>query len=219
MSPGMMTQALLKKIRPKHYILMEPNKTFHPILDKIREKAPNQIILTELDGFLWSSYSKLITQELFKPPCQSMDQIHTSLLFMAHLPYGSLGEQLLVQFFTARFDEIWIHQYGRIRMLLWVTTPLAKRLLAIPGKQGRCRLSVICESVADCRIIVGNNDFLGLQPTLKTVSNDFIREKDLILIEVIPLSKIPIKSSLEIFDYVVKHLFALRKTPLIKALG
>ncbi|KAG5513260.1 hypothetical protein PMAC_001630 [Pneumocystis sp. 'macacae'] len=217
--PGMMTQALLKKVKPKYHILMEPNKIFHPFLEKIRGKSPNQVILTELDGFLWSSYSKLVTQELLKPTYQPMDRIHSSLLFVAHLPYGSLGEQLLVQFFTARFDEIWIHQYGRIRMLLWITTPLAKRLLAIPGKPGRCRLGIVRESVADCRVIVGNNDFPGLQPTLKTVSSDFIREKDLILIEVIPLSKIPTKTPLEIFDYVVRHLFALKKTPLIKALG
>ncbi|KAG5438316.1 hypothetical protein PCANB_002804 [Pneumocystis canis] len=217
--PGIMTQALFKKINPKLHILMEPNRIFHPFLKKICEKAPNQFILTELDGFLWSSYSTLKAQGLLNPNYQPMDQIHSSLLFAAHLPHGALGEQLLAQFFTARFDEIWIHQYGRIRMLLWVTTPLARRIMAAPGKPGRCKLSVVSETVANCRIIIGNKDIPGLWSGLKTIPEDFIREKDLILMEAIPLSEIPIKTSLDSFDYVVRHLFVLRKTPLMRAIS
>ncbi|KAG4305379.1 hypothetical protein PORY_000935 [Pneumocystis oryctolagi] len=217
--PGIMTQALLKRVNPKLHILMEPNKIFHPFLEKICEEKSNQAVLTKLDGFLWSSYSTLETQGLFKPVCHPMDQIHPSLLFIAHLPYGVLGEQLLAQFFTARFDEIWIHQYGRIRMLLWITTSLARRIMAPPGRPGRCKLGVIGESVANCRIIVGNKDISGLEPTLRTKPEDFVREKDLILMEVIPLSEIPIKTPLDSFDYVLKHLFVLRKTPLMRAIG
>ncbi|EMR08317.1 hypothetical protein PNEG_03158 [Pneumocystis murina B123] len=217
--PGMMTQALLKTIKPKLYILMEPDKTFHPFLKEICKKAPSNVILTELNGFLWSSYSQLETQGLLKPAYQPMDHIHTSLLFVAHLPHGVLGEQLLAQFLIACFDRLWIHQYGRVRMLLWVTTSLARRLMATPGRPGRCKLGIVRESVAECKTIVGNKDIPGICPGLETLPRDFIREKDLILIEMIPLPKIPIKAPLDSFDYVVRHLFVLRKTPLIKAIS
>lgn len=217
--PGIMTQALLKAINPKLYILMEPDKTFHPFLKRVFEKTSNEVLLTELNGFLWSSYSELETRGSFKPTYQPMNRVHTSLLFVAHLPYGVLGEQLLAQFLIARFERLWIHQYGRVRMLLWITSSLAKRLTASPGKPGRCKLGIVRESVAECKIIVGNKDFPRSCSGLKTLPEDFIREKDLILMEVIPLSEIPIKTSLDSFDYVVRHLFVLRKTPLMKAIS
>ncbi|KTW27784.1 hypothetical protein T552_02224 [Pneumocystis carinii B80] len=217
--PGIMTEALLKRINPKLYILMEPDKRFHPFLKAISEKTSSKVVLTELNGFLWSSYSQLETQGLLKPGYQPMDHIHTSLLFLAHLPHGVLGEQLLAQFLIARYERLWIHQYGRVRMLFWVTTSLARRLMAMPGKQGRCKLGIVRESVAECKTIIGNKEFPGVCSELEATPKDFIREKDLILIEIVPLSEIPIKAPLDSFDYVVRHLFVLRKTPLTKAIS
>ncbi|GAO46588.1 hypothetical protein G7K_0816-t1 [Saitoella complicata NRRL Y-17804] len=224
---GLFTRAIWNVAKPRRHVLMEPHKKFIPIMEDFDAKTEGRIKYTSLEGYDWATYDKLIADGTITPENQSMERVNDSLLLFASMPNGATGEALAVQFLCTLPRRNWIQKYGRVRMLIWMKTKSADRLLVGPGGHTRARPTIIAQACADMRVIASpkdahmgafNYDEAAMKDVIETTPDDWRQRGDYTLVEFTPKEKPLFNSDFAEFDYVLRNLFILRATAMEKSL-
>lgn len=220
--------AIHNEIKPLSHILMEPYPSYSPLLTYLAD--PPRVITEIEDPFRWSTFQHLVDQNKFHPTKHDRSKIHNELLFTANLLH-SQGEQLVTQYINCISNQSWILKNGRVRLLLWMRSSTAEKLLAGPGESHRHRLACQREACCDARVVLhtlpkkkavsAKYPAVLLDPMVSelNISKDFVGTgiPDVSLIELTP-HKHQVKHQDE-FEYVIKMLFVLNSTPLRQSLN
>lgn len=224
--PGPSQQASLfyNRFKPKQYAMMESRPDF---LHHLKEEfAGSPLEVYGKDPYEWSSYVELIdTSRLFTPEKQSLDHINDTFLCLANLT-SSGHEGLLMQWYSCIGNRNWIQRFGRVKMLIWVPTTAATKLLAVPGTVPRSKCSVVREAFTDTKLVATcetkemdlfDQTVLDSDKPIIFSHKDVwpIRDKGISLLEIDPKAH---DIDLDNWEYVTKHLLILKKTPLLEAL-
>lgn len=222
--PGQHAAIFYNRYQPKQYGLMESRADFSNYLKSKFEKTPLELF--NKDPYEWTSYTDLIDDsKCFVPEKEPLDHINTKFLIMANLT-NQTHEALLMQWFACIGNRNWLQRFGRIKMLLWVPTQAAAKLLATPGSLIRSKCSVVREAFTDTKLValsntkdqhMFNSKFLEKCDPIVFSNLDIwqSRDKGIALLEVDP-NKHDI--DLDTWDYVTKHLLILKKTPLLDSI-
>lgn len=220
--------ALHNEIKPFSHILMEPYPSYAPLLTHLSD--PPRIIPETADPFRWSTFQNLVDQNKFSPVKHDRTKIHNELLFTANLLHAQ-GEQLVTQYINCISNQSWLLKYGRVRLLLWMRSSTAEKLLAGPSERYRRRLACQREACCDARVVLhtlpkkkpisANYPAVLLNPMVKelNLAKDFVGTgiPDVSLIELTPHEH-QVNHQDE-FEYVIKMLFILNSRPLRQSLN
>ncbi|QLL32630.1 hypothetical protein HG536_0D01520 [Torulaspora globosa] len=224
--PGPSQQAALfyNRYKPGQYAMMESRPDFFQHLSQEFAESPLEIY--NKDPYEWSSYVDLIDRsQAFVPEKQSLDHINDKFLCLANLT--STGhEGLLMQWYACIGNRNWIQRFGRVKMLLWVPTTAAIKLLGVPGSLSRSKCSVVREAFTETKLVATSDtkEIKQFDSSVMHANNPIIfsnkdvwpsREKGISLLEVDPKAH---DIDLDNWEYVTKHLLILKKTPLLEAL-
>lgn len=239
--PAQFATVFINRYKPFQYTLMEDRPAF---VKFIKEQYNDQMHLLQDDPYKWSSFLKIIDEnKQFVPETQGRDRIHDRFLVHANLTNPQY-EALVMQWLACIGNRNWIHRFGRVKMLLWVPTKVAYKLLAAPGSTARSKCSLVTEAFSDSRIVAMSDDSKtnklfdperlekddpiyfsekDLLSVRKPVQSEFKGEEDtgrrntpVTLLEIDPLDH---NTDLENWDFVTRHLMILKKTPLREALN
>jgi len=205
---GVFAQRLQQAVQPRQHILLEPAAAFQAPLQALQCKYPC-VEVRRQDGFLWSTYVDL--EKEGKLQGLKVDEGENKrLLFVGNLMRGHQGEQLLSQFLGCIAEQTWLQQYGRVRMLLWMNSTLARRMLARPGdRPARTRASVVAEALADTRLVVVPAGEGG-DGLVESQEGDVAPHEAAALLDVRPRAWSSRGCEYEVFDYLLKNLFTCR---------
>ncbi|QLG73603.1 hypothetical protein HG535_0F01130 [Zygotorulaspora mrakii] len=222
--PAQHAAIFYNRFRPEQYTLMENRTDFFDYLKT--EYSNSELQLAEKNPYEWSSYTDLIDNEKqFVPDKQPLTQINNRFLVTANLTNAS-HEGLVMQWFTCIGNRNWLQRFGRVKMLVWVPTPVAAKLLASPGSNARSKCSVVRETFTETHLIALSNtkecemfhetEFEQMSPIVFPNTDVWqVRDKGIALLEINPTAH---QVDLDNWDYVTKHLLILKKTPLKESL-
>lgn len=226
--PGQHSAIFYNKYNPKHYGLMETRPDFIGALHDNFDRSPLQLFVK--DPYEWTSYTDLIDKEqLFLPEYQPRDKLNDRFLVMANLTNSS-QEGLLMQWFNCIGNRNWLQRFGLVKMLLWVPTSAAAKLLAVPSMQLRSKCSVVREAFTDTKLVAlsdasdekhfDKHVWKESAPLIFNNEDTYpLRGPGIALLEVNPKNH---NIDLDNWDYITKHLLILKKTPLkdaVESLG
>ncbi|KAG1452423.1 hypothetical protein G6F56_007824 [Rhizopus delemar] len=103
-----------------------------------------------------------------------------------------------------------MQMFGRVPMAFWIPDQLLTKFIAGPGDKNRCKMSVVAEGCADVKVLY------------TTLPKEVYPETIYHLVSIVPFEKSKINADWDVFEYVLKHLFVIRKQPLktmVKTLG
>lgn len=219
--------ALHNELKPAKHIMLEPFVSYRQWLASLVDANPNLHHERE-DPFRWSTFLQLEEKFGFRPETVPRSQVHDSLLFAGNLLHPQ-GEQLVTQYINCIANQSWIERFGRVRLLLWMRSSTAEKLVAGPGERFRHRISCQTESCCETRVVLhtkpaklpSNYPEKLLNPLLPF--NEFNHKKDLSgsstvgqydasLVELTP--KEHQVKHIDEFDYVILKLFLLKSRPL-----
>lgn len=228
---GVFSAALHNEIKPSTHIILEPLKGYYKFLKTL--ETPN-IFVEDLDPFRWGSFGALEEQGKLVPEEQPYSEVHNKLLFVANLTHPQ-GEQLTAQYLNCISNRSWLEKYGRVRLLLWMRSKVAEKLVANAGELGRHRMAVQRDSCCDVRVVfhepsstkpaVAKPDVPGYPELLKTPLCEFEYKRDVKAQSHSPMSLIELTPKehevehLDEFEYVNKMLFISRSTPVRESLN
>lgn len=222
--PGQFSSIFYNRLKPKQHVLMESRAAFLQHLRNEFDNTPLQVI--EKDPYDWSSYVDLIDRtKVLEIEKQSLEHINDRFLTLANLT-NPAHEGLLMQWYACIGNRNWLQRFGRVKMLLWVPTSSAAKLLATPGSVPRSKCSVVRETLTETKLVaISDTEELKLFDEKVMEDSEPIvfpgtdvlqaREKGISLIEVNPTAH---NVDLDNWEYVTKHLLILKGTPLIDAL-
>lgn len=227
--PGIQSAVFNNMFAPKQHLLMDSRKAFADFQEKYLVSHSNQNNLTMIrkDPYDWASFTDLIDKEkILSPEVQDRTHIHDEFLIMANVTEKK-HEGLIIQWLNCLGYKNWLMRFGNVKMLLWLPTQTAVKLLAPPGTKHRNKCSLYLESFANTNIVA-----LSQSAHLKDFDKTLIERCDPILIDkpddIFPMYTKDSITLLEInpkdqyidvdtWDYVTKQLMILRRTPLIDA--
>lgn len=224
--PGPSQQSAIfhNRFQPKQHVLMESRADFLEHLKSEFGNSPLEVV--NKDPYEWSSYVDLIDRskalEIEKQP---LDHINNRFLALGNLT-NVAHEGLLMQWYACIGNRNWIQRFGRVKMLLWVPTSSAVKLLATPGSMARSKCSVVREAFTETKLVaLSDTDELKMFDQCIIQANDPIvfsnndvwqpRDKGISLLEINPTAH---NIDLDNWEYVTKHLLILKGTPLLDAL-
>lgn len=159
---GIFSRVLNELVQPSKHILLEPHIQFNDSLtNRMITNSPTPSCTTTLlniRGYDWASYDELIAEGHLAPTTVPPEEgVNKNILFVANLLMKGLdGERFLTQIIEHIGSNHWIHQYGRIRMLLWVPDSGKSRIM--PRKlMDRSRLSILTDIVAEAKELAGED--------------------------------------------------------------
>lgn len=222
---GIWSHSVYNALRPSQHILMESRKEYSKWWEQYLPSIPvaHNFNLQHLDPFVWKSYIHLTDDtKLLDPGFQSRDHIHTDFLLTGYVT----NEQLLMQWLACLANQNWVQRFGSVKMLLWVPSSSAMKIMAEPGTGLRAKCSLVRETFSETKVIALPDD-----KSISKFSKGIIERDDPILYnpadgssKSIPLTLLeinPIDHKLDtyVWDYVVKQLMSARITPLSQSLG
>lgn len=222
--PSQQSAIFYNRFKPQQYVLMESRADFLTQLKNEYSNSPIDVI--EKDPYDWSSYVDLIDQsKKLQIEKQSLDHINDSFLTIGNLT-NPAHEGLLMQWYSCIGNRNWLQRFGRVKMLLWVPTSSAVKLLARPGSISRSKCSVVREAFTETNLVAlsDTEEVKLFDDSVITANNPIIisdtdiwqiRDKGISLLEINPTAH---HIDLDNWEYVTKHLLILKGTPLIDAL-
>ncbi|SMN22081.1 similar to Saccharomyces cerevisiae YMR228W MTF1 Mitochondrial RNA polymerase specificity factor with structural similarity to S-adenosylmethionine-dependent methyltransferases and functional similarity to bacterial sigma-factors [Maudiozyma saulgeensis] len=217
------------RYRCKQHLLMDNRPQFTNFWERNLKKSHFQ--MSPQDPYDWESYLMLIDhQKLFVPEKQPRDHIHNKFLIMGNLT-DKKEEGLLMQWYNCVGQKNWLQRFGRVKMLLWVPTSSARKLLAPASSTQRAKCSLVCETFTDSKIIALTQDeesdlfdkklldkfdpiWVDYSSTLPQKFSK-TKKSPMCLLEIDPLDFELNKGN---WDYVTQHLMIQKSTPLIDAI-
>ena len=217
---GIQSAIFYNKYCHRQYSLLEKRSSLYKFLNAKFEGSPLQIL--KRDPYDWSTYSNLIDEErIFVPEVQSSDHINDKFLTVANVT-GEGSEGLIMQWLSCIGNKNWLYRFGKVKMLLWMPSTTARKLLARPGMHSRSKCSVVREAFTDTKLIA-----ISDANELKGFDSQCIEEWDPILfsaaeiwptkgkpIALVEMDPIDFDFDVDNWDYVTRHLMILKRTPL-----
>ncbi|KAI0081915.1 S-adenosyl-L-methionine-dependent methyltransferase [Panus rudis PR-1116 ss-1] len=230
--PGALSRALLElpKSKVKRLIILEHNPEYLAYLTPL-EQADDRVTVIPKTGFDWDTYTAIEEQGLLDG-VEKLDfsaGVHPQLHFISHLPFSSHGEQLITQLFRTIPEKIWLFKRGRVPMSFILSAGLVDRLTAPPGATVRSKAGVIAEATSEMRYPVRPSELVPYDDHFHPIVVESKRPKKKnssrklghphLALTIVPNAEqiIP-EGSLEIWDYVLRRLFAQKSTSLKDAL-
>jgi len=184
-----------------------------------------------LSGFEWDTYSHIeetgLLEDIQTVPWES--GLHPQLHFISHLQHTIKGEQLIAQLFRCIPDRSWLYKYGRVPMSFVLSDWVWSRISAPPGSSRRCKLSVIAEATANCKLSTSPKSLLPYDDHFHPVTSRYISDRrpetrrpgyPLVSMNVIPYEdQFITKGMLDKWDYCLRRLFVLKSTPLKRSIS
>ncbi|SEI34289.1 YALIA101S04e15258g1_1 [Yarrowia lipolytica] len=124
---GWFSTALYNSLQPKKLFLMDPSNYSKEPLSHLQAQDPEVITYSNYDPFQWRSYYPVyesISKTYNKP---DRTEVSRDFLFVANLAY-TRGESLLYQYLLCILHQNWLQRYGRVRMLIWISSASAEKL-------------------------------------------------------------------------------------------
>lgn len=229
--PGLTSVIFNNKFTPKQHCLMDVRNSYVDFQDRylIPYNNGNKLTLIRKDPYDWSSYTDLIEKERqLDPGFQNKSHLHNEFLIMANVTERKY-EGLIIQWLSCLGYKNWLMKYGNVKMLLWLPTHTAIKLLALPGTKHRNKCSLYLEAFADTNLVAFSKSSTVIQdfdPTLiKRCDPIFIddpndifpgnpSDESITLLEINPKDH---NIDIDTWDYVTKQLMILRRTPLVDA--
>lgn len=229
--PGVQSLIFNNRYKPKQHCLMDLKKTFRHFKGFLKNERLKHIMK---DPYEWSSYTDLIEKEgVFVPEYQKRDHIHDSFLIMANVTERK-KEGLIIQWLNCLAYKNWLMKFGNVKMLFWIPTQTAVKLLAPPGLGTRNKCSLTLEAFSDTTIVAASQgiNWDQFDPKLLAKSNPIFidgpddiypkgsnrtkedKDNSITLLEINPNGK---QVDVDIWDYVTRNLMILKKTPFIDA--
>ncbi|CAL9731884.1 mitochondrial transcription factor 1 [Monosporozyma unispora] len=227
--PAVQSAVFNNRFTPKQHLLMESRKSFAEFQDRylIPYDNSNHLTMIRKDPYDWSSFTDLIDKEKkFQPEVQSRNHIHNEFLIMGNVTEKKY-EGLIIQWLNCLGYKNWLMKFGNVKMLLWLPTQTAVKLLALPGTKHRNKCSLYLEAFANTNIVA-----LSHSEHIKDFDKKLIEKSSPVLIDnsdaIFPINSKDAITLLEInpkdhaidvdtWDYVTKQLMILRGTPLLDA--
>ena len=220
--PGVGVQSAMfyNRYSPQQYSMMERRSSLYKFLQANFKDSPLQIL--KRDPYDWSTYLHLIDEErLFVPEVQPSDRINDSFLTVANVT-GEGSEGLIMQWLSCIGNKNWLYRFGKMKMLLWMPSTTARKLLARPSMRSRSKCSVVREAFTDTKLIA-----ISDRDELKGFDSKCLEEWDPIVfsaadiwptkgkpIALVEMDPTDFDFDVENWDYVTRHLMILKRTPL-----
>ncbi|KAG0671565.1 Mitochondrial transcription factor 1 [Maudiozyma exigua] len=229
--PGPAQQSLIfnNRYHPKQHLLMDSRPQFTSFWKKNFKKSPFQ--MSTLNPYDWESYLMLIDhQRIFMPEKQARDHINDKFLIMGNLTDKKM-EGLLMQWYNCIGQKNWLQRFGRVKMLLWVPTSSAIKLLSPTYSTTRAKCSVVAETFTDSKLIALTQDdeselfdkkvidkhnpiWIDYSSTLPLKISKSTKSP-MCLLEIDPSD---VQLDKENWDYITQQLMIQKRTPLKEAL-
>lgn len=220
------TMGLQEYLKPRKHVLMTEVSTHHKfwqeLLDQKLPCTENMELLKE-DSYKWETYTDLEEKKLISPEIQPRDKVNSTLLFHACLTHD---EGFLVQMLTCMQNQNWIFKYGSTRLLLWVKSSTASKLLAEIGSRKRRTITIQREAYSNSRLIGAPDTpemrelfehldpfFYKLEGDLKSSGRNPLKWEPC-LVELTPRKDLPDIIDMQEFDYVIGKLNMMASTNL-----
>jgi mitochondrial transcription factor 1 len=182
---GLWSSKLHDAIKPRSHILFEPDFTlYQPFLQPLLDQKDSKYKLIPKSGILWDNLNLvksgdyLPNQELLPKGDPRLDKSNNSLLFIANLGYypskayqgfPSISSLMVHQLLSAVRTHSIFHEYGLIRMLIWMRDKEKKVVyprVITHRKKFAIEAEETCESISE---IAGSDE----------LASNFKREHDL----------------------------------------
>lgn len=229
--PSVQSVMLNDLLKPKQHLIMESRPKFVQF-NKEYVVGHNGMQIAELDPYEWSSYDKIIKEDkIFTPTVQSREKMHDELLISANVTDLKM-KGLVLQWLDCIPNENWLMKYGRVKILLWLPTVTAAKMLAPVGHSKRHRWSLVTETVTDTKLVAltDGNDLNEFDPDLISKWNPIVSESanDIFqskksssqgsscLLDITPKN---VNINADVWNYVAKQLLILKSTPLETSLN
>ncbi|XP_063978091.1 dimethyladenosine transferase 1, mitochondrial [Diachasmimorpha longicaudata] len=195
--PGGITRSIMKKT-PEKILLVEKDKRFQPTLEMLTEAFST--INGKMDVF-YDDIMRFNFNEVFSEECKrEWNDKNPKIHIIGNLPFN-VSTPLIIQWLRDIAERRGAWAMGRVRMLLTFQKEVAERLVAPPGGEQRCRLSVMAQA--------------WTKPTLRFVipGRAFIPEPDVDVgvVTFDPLEEPKTDHEFKFFEKVTRHLFSFRQ--------
>lgn len=229
--PSVQSVLLNDYLKPKQHLIMESRPKFVQFAQKYIQDY-NGIQLANLDPYEWASYDKIIKEDkLFLPTTQPRTDIHNEFLICANVTDVKM-KGLVLQWIDCIPNENWLMKFGRVKILLWLPTVTAAKMLAPVGFKNRHRWSLVTETVTDTKLVAVTDakalddfdpDLLAKwDPVVCQDDRNIFQAKNTsekgssCLLDITPKM---VDMNADVWNYVAKQLLILKSTPLRKALS
>lgn len=230
--PSITSVVFNNRFCPKQHFLMDMKNAFVQFQDRYLIPYNNENLMTMVrkDPYDWSSYTDLIEKEhQLEPGFQDRSKLHNQFLIMANVTERK-QEGLVMQWVNCLGNKNWLMKFGNVKMLLWIPSQTAVKLLAPPGNRYRNKCSLYLEAFAQTNLIAVSQSETILKefdkPLVEKCAPILIDNKEDIfpqtskaqasmsLLEINPKDQ---NFDVDTWDYVTKQLMILRRTPLVDA--
>ncbi|KAL1917313.1 uncharacterized protein VTP21DRAFT_4969 [Calcarisporiella thermophila] len=205
--PGVMTGALASVPGIQRVYPFESEEPFYPYLQPPEGQLQDRIRPLCIPKSEWFTDEDIITECLEKDvPKMPWSEVHPSLFLLASLPKGSRAPAYFSKVLQSINFKSNVYQFGRVPLGLWVPTPLSKKIMAKPGKQGYCKLGIMCHVATECEAV------------LSPPATSFTPKCEYELLRITPRSHLPIQASLDVFSFIMAKLFSIPTSQLHKSI-
>ncbi|KAM5531080.1 hypothetical protein V8D89_015245 [Ganoderma adspersum] len=226
--PGALSRALLElpESTVRKLIILEDDPVYLKYLNPLVDADP-RVTVVPMSGHSWDTYSHLDEHRLLEdvdvaPWESSIPDLH----FVSHLTHNVHGEQLIAQLLRSIPERAWLFKYGRVPMSILMSEWVWSRLEAGTGTQRRCKLSVIAEAAADLQDafdpeLVAPYEAHFFPPLgVRTKTSNRKPGQPIYGVTAVPYPEQVIqRGTTDQWDYVLRRLFVLKRTPLKTALA
>jgi len=231
--PGALTRALLNlpKERIRKLIVIEDHEKYLDYIRPLADLDPRLVVITN-GGFAWDSYQLIEDSGLLDDvKVYPWDAgLHPHLQFISHLPLATMGEQFAAQTLRCIPDQTWLFKFGRVPVNFILSEWVWSRFSATLEEAIRCKLTIIAEATAQCKMALGPDKMLPyddhFHPTVsKSAHVGHMTDNrrigtPFVAVEIKPLKRQAIgKGMLDKWDYCLRRLFVMKSTPLKKAIS
>ncbi|CAO3591695.1 unnamed protein product [Absidia cylindrospora] len=186
---------------------LESHLAYYKQIKALADESNGVIKPLKKDGYDWETYVELKDKAYLGSLMTSdWNKVNQNIFFTGTLPKSSKGEQLLAQFATCIVNKMALHSMGRIPMALWIPDQLYEKFTAPPGSRARCKMSVVTEACAETKVIYST----------RSTGIDMYPNELYHLLYILPTPKSKITADWDVFEYVIKHIFVMQKSPLNK---
>ncbi|XP_020291714.1 dimethyladenosine transferase 1, mitochondrial [Pseudomyrmex gracilis] len=195
--PGALTRPILTQM-PKRVVVVEKDRRFKPTLDMLAES------FAEVNGKMDILYEDIMTtnmESLFQmEEKRSWDDKPPDICIIGNLPF-SVSTHLIIKWLHAISERQGAWTFGRTKMTLTFQKEVAERLVAQPGEDQRCRLSVMAQAYTypQLRFIIPSKAFLPMP------------DVEVGVVTLTPLVKPHTQHNFKFFEKVTRHMFSFRQ--------
>lgn len=155
---GLFSSMLNYELQPRNHILIENKErcciAWKKIIDHLDSLGYNHNLkLYEKDPYEWQTYTDLIQKDnLINPVKKSFDKLNDELLIIANWS-GDKDESTIAQWIGCCGDRNWLMKYGKVKMIIFMPLPTARKFVALAGYKKRKRTGLKVDMFTESKLI------------------------------------------------------------------